>query len=248
MTRSEREQLIERYLQEKLTPSEEENFFIEAATDKELRFHLKASRIVESTFRKDREAAPTAYNSVREHLAQLLAASKTGQPEPSAGEGGAVSAGKPQASPKPLGWIVTAASIGLLSIISLVVGITAIDKAEQKGAPPAAVQQSGGRERSGAEPGTPLFSTPGEPPPPTVQPTVPVQNSGEASARAERKNAQRATTVGSPVNEKPQENNQREASVADSSSGTPAYPAWENIIPDTTTTRMRSPIQVDTPQ
>lgn len=158
MTRSEREQLIERYLREELTPSEEQDFFIEAATDKELRFDLKASRLVENTFRKDRETAPTSYGPMRDHLAQLLAASRAGesstQVEKEAEAGVSAQFGKRN----HLGWIVTAASIGLLSLISLFVGILAIDKAGEEKVP-AAIE--GKRETAGgAEFNAPQLSAP----------------------------------------------------------------------------------------
>lgn len=135
MTRSEREQLIERYLREEMTPAEEEAFFIEAATDRELRFDLKASRVVETAFRKDREGAPSVYSPMREHLAQMLAAGQAAEQTPTATQEPAAGTAQPPLR-KPVGWIVTAASIGLLSLLSLLLGITAIDRTkEREGAP-----------------------------------------------------------------------------------------------------------------
>lgn len=138
MTRSEREQLIERYLREEMTPAEEEAFFIEAATDRELRFDLKASRVVETAFRKDRESAPSVYSPMREHLAQMLAAGQAAEQTTTATQEPA--AGPTPAPRKPVGWIVTAASIGLLSLLSLLLGITAIDRTTEKEGTPVVIE------------------------------------------------------------------------------------------------------------
>ena len=55
MTRSERERLVEQYMEGSMDFAQEENFFIQVAIDEELRRTLKAYRIVEEAIRKERE-------------------------------------------------------------------------------------------------------------------------------------------------------------------------------------------------
>lgn len=124
-----------------MTPAEEEAFFIEAATDRELRFDLKASRVVETAFRKDREAAPAVYSPMREQLAQMLAAGRAVEQTASAKEEPTGTAAVASPTRKPVGWIVTAASIGLLSLLSLLLGITAIDRTTEREERPAVIEQ-----------------------------------------------------------------------------------------------------------
>lgn len=124
MKRSEREELIERFLREEMTTSEEHDFFIEAATDRELRFDLKASRVVESAFRKDRDTMPSSYSTMRDHFAGLLAARSAEPVRYDAGSGSASSG----FGGMGVGWLATAASIGLVSLAALLIGIVAINK------------------------------------------------------------------------------------------------------------------------
>lgn len=128
MTRAERDRLIERYLREEMTPSEEQEFFVEAATDKELRFELKASRTVDSAFRKDRAAAPSGYSNVRANLAQSLAAGSQ-----TAGTAASdVSASGTAAASSP-GWMLATLITGIISLTALVLGIVAIDRTAKDG-------------------------------------------------------------------------------------------------------------------
>lgn len=124
MKRAEREHLIERYLQGGLTPAEEENFFIEVASNSELRCELKAYQVVEKTLVRDRSLASSSYSTLRAHLAESLVAGTTVQQgrehqgSPSSASG---TAGGP-------GWIVTISLIGLTALTALVIGILAISQ------------------------------------------------------------------------------------------------------------------------
>lgn len=74
MTRNEREQLIERWARGEMTPSEEQNFFIEVAANRELRSELKAYRIVDEALRKDDAAYTSTYTSLRAGMLAMIAA------------------------------------------------------------------------------------------------------------------------------------------------------------------------------
>ncbi len=89
MTRAERERLIELYFDGKMSPGEEQDFFIQVAMDKELRRELKAHRAIDSAMRKEREAEPTEHTQLRSRVAATLAASGTsgsGQLQPAGGK------------------------------------------------------------------------------------------------------------------------------------------------------------------
>ncbi|MEO5929975.1 MAG: hypothetical protein ABIR47_08585, partial [Candidatus Kapaibacterium sp.] len=73
MTRSERELFIQRYLSGEMTSSEEGDFFLQVALDKELRHDLQAQKTVESAFRKDREAVASEHTGLRLKMAAMLA-------------------------------------------------------------------------------------------------------------------------------------------------------------------------------
>lgn len=74
MTRSEREQHIERYLSGQMNPADEQDFFIQAALDRELRYELKALMTVDSAIRKERDAEPAEHTALRTRVAAMLAA------------------------------------------------------------------------------------------------------------------------------------------------------------------------------
>jgi negative regulator of sigma E activity len=78
MTRVEREQLIARYLGGEMSATEEQEFFIRVAVDKELRQDLRAQRTVESALRKDRDAESTGHTALRMRIASVLAATPAG--------------------------------------------------------------------------------------------------------------------------------------------------------------------------
>jgi hypothetical protein len=79
MTRSEREQIVQRYLSGEMSSAEEGDFFIQVALDNELRHDLQAQQTIESAFRKDREAERTGHTALRTRVASMLA----GAPAPS---------------------------------------------------------------------------------------------------------------------------------------------------------------------
>lgn len=74
MTRSEREQLIERYLSGEMSSAEEGEFFIQVALDSELRLDLKAHRTIDSAISKERETVPAEHTALRGRMASMLAA------------------------------------------------------------------------------------------------------------------------------------------------------------------------------
>jgi hypothetical protein len=65
--------LIERYLRGELSPAEEEHFFIEIATNAELRQELKAYRIVDETLTTDSARHAVPQTALRRHLEQQMA-------------------------------------------------------------------------------------------------------------------------------------------------------------------------------
>src|SRR5437016_383368 len=73
MTRSEREVLIGRFMHGQLDSSQEQDFFIQVAVDKELRQELKAHRTVDSALRKDRDAERISHTSLRARVAAMVA-------------------------------------------------------------------------------------------------------------------------------------------------------------------------------
>jgi hypothetical protein len=75
VTRIERENLIERYLRGEMSLEEEENFFIEVASNPELRYELKAYQVVERAIAGDRTAGDRPYTALRARMQKQLAAS-----------------------------------------------------------------------------------------------------------------------------------------------------------------------------
>lgn len=73
MTRTERERLVEQYLEGSMDFAQEENFFIQVALDDELRRTLKSYRIVEEAIRKEREAGSREHAAARYVVAGMLA-------------------------------------------------------------------------------------------------------------------------------------------------------------------------------
>ncbi|MGE3799534.1 MAG: hypothetical protein AB7H80_00785 [Candidatus Kapaibacterium sp.] len=122
MKRTEREQLIERYLEGSLTPGEEQEFFIEVATDREMQYDLKASQVVESAIRKDRELAPNSWSGTRTELTAMLTAEGKVGVEAKSGQGSG------SLSSWGAGWIVTATMLLLVSFTALLVSLVAIDR------------------------------------------------------------------------------------------------------------------------
>lgn len=119
MTRLERERHIERYLSGSMTPAEEQDFFIQAALDREMRYELKALVTVDSAIRKEREAESGEHTAMRTRVAAMLAAAPAAdQPGPSVigrtGPGGATALQKIL----PLQWLgMAAASIVITAIL-----------------------------------------------------------------------------------------------------------------------------------
>jgi hypothetical protein len=74
VTRIERENLIERYLRGEMSLEEEENFFIEVASNQELRYELKAYQVVERAIATDRTAGDRPYTALRARMQKQLTA------------------------------------------------------------------------------------------------------------------------------------------------------------------------------
>ena len=81
MTRSERERLIVRHLSGEMGPTEERDFFLQVALDKELRQELQAQRTIDSAFKKEREGEPTQHTALRMRIQDVLAASPARAPQ-----------------------------------------------------------------------------------------------------------------------------------------------------------------------
>jgi|GEM_PF-4288967 len=103
MTRSEREQIIQRYLSKEMSSAEEGDFFVQVALDRELRHDLQAQQMIDSAFRKDREAERSGHTALRTRVAAMLAASvPPQQPVPEHAPGTpAPTAAAPTAAPAP---------------------------------------------------------------------------------------------------------------------------------------------------
>lgn len=85
MTRTERERLVEQYLEGSMDFAQEENFFIQVALDDELRRTLKSYRIVDEAIRKERDAGTREHAAARYVVAGMLTA--TPQPAEAAASG-----------------------------------------------------------------------------------------------------------------------------------------------------------------
>lgn len=149
MTRSERERQIERYISGGMSPAEEQDFFIQAALEKELRLELKALVTVDSAIRKDREAEPAEHTALRSRVAAMLAAAPPAQdpaasavPRPAAPGAGAPAGGAPAATVPaaaalqrilPIQWIsLAAATIALTAVLFLIFDRPATPAAEDR--------------------------------------------------------------------------------------------------------------------
>lgn len=122
MTRGEREILIERYLNGEMPSSQEQDFFIQVAVDKELRQELKAYRTVDSAFRKDREAERSEHTALRSRVAALLLLyPASGDPIPAgttqySGEGASSGGTLSRMAGGPAKWIAASGFAVLLAI------------------------------------------------------------------------------------------------------------------------------------
>lgn len=72
MTRAERENLVERYQLFEMNAAEEQEFIIQAATDREIHRILRASRLVTRALEKNRASLPSGHLDVRQHALALL--------------------------------------------------------------------------------------------------------------------------------------------------------------------------------
>lgn len=79
MTLSKQEILVFDYLNGSLSPSAEQDFYIQLALDPDLQQTLKAMQIVERALHKDRQAATTLHTNTREHVLGLLGMSTAPQ-------------------------------------------------------------------------------------------------------------------------------------------------------------------------
>lgn len=124
MNRSERERLIERYLNGEMTSHNEEEFFIQVALNEEMRQELKAHRTIESSIRKEREAERPEHTALRQRVAAFVVANPmpTSVPNQPAGtSGGSVSVGAAAAGGVVIGgiwqgWWWIASAIALLIV------------------------------------------------------------------------------------------------------------------------------------
>lgn len=82
MTRTERERLVEQYLEGGMTAAEEQEFFIQVALDDELRRTLKAYGIVERAIRMEREVDTVSHAAARRVVAASLLPSSVHDSEP----------------------------------------------------------------------------------------------------------------------------------------------------------------------
>src|SRR5262245_18273437 len=82
MTRAEREQIIARFMGGDMTAAEEQEFFIQAALDGELRDELKAHRIIEESTRDFRDRELVRHTALRERTAAMLAMYPAVEQEP----------------------------------------------------------------------------------------------------------------------------------------------------------------------
>ncbi len=133
MTRSERERQIERYISGEMNPAEEQDFFIQAALEKELRLELKALVTVDSAIRKDREAEPAEHTALRSRVAAMLAAAPPAQnpaastvPRPAAPGAGAPSGGAPAATLPAAGALQKILPIQWISLAAATIALTAV--------------------------------------------------------------------------------------------------------------------------
>ena len=129
MTRTEREQMIDRYLQGKLTPAEEQEFFIEAAIDKEMRYDLKASQVVENAIKKDRKMAPTSWGDTRTYLAAMLVAQNPNPVQVKAG----IRTKLMQATTGVGGMITIVVCV--ISLVAILVSLVALDQVNERTLP-----------------------------------------------------------------------------------------------------------------
>ena len=80
MTRTEREEILRRYIDGELSLEEEHEFFIEVALDKELRHSLKAQREIDEAIKAHRgKPTPSEYASMQTGVAAVL--TTTGAPQ-----------------------------------------------------------------------------------------------------------------------------------------------------------------------
>jgi hypothetical protein len=102
--------LIERYLRGELSPAQEERFFIEIATNKELRHELKAYQVVEETLVRDSRSVAAPQTALRARLEQQMAGMQATVPATSAAASSApvATGGVAGATMIPLKWFLVA--------------------------------------------------------------------------------------------------------------------------------------------
>jgi hypothetical protein len=83
MTRTQRETLVERYLAGEMNMADEQEFFMNVATDGELFQTLRAHRMVDRAISRDRDALPDHHVEVRAHALALLVGESSPVPTPS---------------------------------------------------------------------------------------------------------------------------------------------------------------------
>ncbi len=78
MNSAQQQRTVERYLNGELTPSEEQDFFIEVAVNDELRQRLKANRIVDQALARDSKGVNRDHSRMRSQLLALHGAALSG--------------------------------------------------------------------------------------------------------------------------------------------------------------------------
>jgi hypothetical protein len=123
VSRIDREHLIERYLRGELSPAQEERFFIEIATNKELRHELKAYRIVDETLVRDSRRLAAPQTALRARLEQQMSGMQATAPAAPAAASStpAATGGIAGATMVPLKWLLVALVGAGLAIGGLVV-------------------------------------------------------------------------------------------------------------------------------
>lgn len=119
MTRSEHEHLVERYLSGRMSPADEQEFFIQVAVDSNLRQTLKAYRVVESAMQKHRDSLPAQHLASRAKLISRLEGARAGE---SAMETGGRALTGSGAAGMGVRWSMAAVAAAALTVGALVIG------------------------------------------------------------------------------------------------------------------------------
>jgi hypothetical protein len=120
VSRIDREHLIERYLRGELSPAQEERFFIEIATNDELRHELKAYRVVEETLVRDSRRVVAPQTALRARLEQQMAGMRASATSAAASSAPVATGGVAGATMVPMKWFLVAVIGASLAVGGLV--------------------------------------------------------------------------------------------------------------------------------